>query len=224
VRPLLVALLLVAGSAPRLTAQADVVARLDRRVPPPVARAVAEIAAAAAARGLPVEPLVQKAIEGGAKRVAADRVVAAVRALATQLGAAAAALRADGIEHPGAGVIEGGAEALSAGLTAEQVGELARTSRLPYDPALTLRVAATLTSLGVPPKQTLDLMEGMMQAGRTPNDLLNLPSQIQEGVARGVTPAQAAQGLARGAAHAPWAHGSELPPGQTKTKTNPHKP
>ncbi len=196
-RPLLVALLLVAGSAPRLTAQGDVAARLDRRVPPPVARAVTEIAAGAAARGLPVEPLVQKAIEGGAKRVAADRVIAAVRALATQLEGAAAALRASGIEHPGAGVIEGGAEALSAGLDAEQIGE---------------------------PKQTVDLMEAMMQAGRTPNDLLSLPTQVQEGVARGKTPAQAARGLGRGAEHAPWAHGSELPPGQTKTKTNPHKP
>jgi hypothetical protein len=224
VRPLLVALLLVAGSAPRLTAQADVAARLDRRVPPPVARAVTEIAAGAAARGLPVEPLVQKAIEGGAKRVAADRVIAAVRALATQLEAAAAALRAGGIEHPGAGVIEGGADALSAGLNPEQIGELARTSKQPYDPAMTLRVAATLASLGVPPKQTVDLMEGMMQAGRTPNDLLSLPTQVQEGVARGRTPAQAAGGLGRGAEHAPWAHGSELPPGQAKTKTNPHKP
>jgi len=46
-----------------LSAQ-DVQPRLDRRVSPEVQRAVQVIAADAAARGLPVEPLVQKAIEG----------------------------------------------------------------------------------------------------------------------------------------------------------------
>ncbi len=62
----------------RLTAQ-DVGARLDGRVPLEVQRAVQDIAADAAAHGLPTEPLVQKAIEGGAKRVPAERLIAAVR-------------------------------------------------------------------------------------------------------------------------------------------------
>ena len=91
----------------------------------------------------------------------------------------------------------------------------------------TLRVAATLAALGVPPKNTVDLLEGVISAGRSPSELLDLPSEVQAGVAQGATPAQAAQGLGRGAAHAPpgqpgrppgWA-----PPGQQKPP-NPHKP
>src|SRR2546426_7676827 len=41
--------------------------RSNGRVPAEVVPAVAGVAASAASRGLPVEPLIQKAIEGGAK-------------------------------------------------------------------------------------------------------------------------------------------------------------
>jgi hypothetical protein len=215
----IVVLLLLAGSALRLAAQADVSARLDGRVPPEVARAVAEVATSAAGRGLPVEPLVQKAIEGGAKGVPADRVVAAVRALAAQLDAAAGALRSGGIASPGAEVVEGGAYALSAGLNGNQVTDLARASHGPYDAALMLRVAATLAALGVPPRATLELVQDMIRAERAPADILSLPTQVQAGVARGATPAQAATAISRGAPNAPpgrppgW-----VPPGQAKPK------
>jgi len=74
-------------------AQQDVAARLAGRVPPEIAALVQQLAADAAARGLPVDPLVQKAIEGGAKGVPADRVASAVRAVAAQLDAAAVALQ-----------------------------------------------------------------------------------------------------------------------------------
>src|SRR5438132_303326 len=94
VKQVVVALALTALVALPLAAQApDVAARLTGRVPPEVVSAVAGIAASAAGRGLPVEPLVQKAIEGGAKGKPADRVIAAVRALSDQLAAAAAASR-----------------------------------------------------------------------------------------------------------------------------------
>ena len=78
----------------------DVQARLDGRVSPEVQRAVQGIAADAAARGLPVDPLVQKAVEGGAKRVPSDRVIAAVRALAGRLGEAMDAVRDAGVAAP----------------------------------------------------------------------------------------------------------------------------
>jgi hypothetical protein len=204
-----------------LAAQGDVAARLAGRVPPDVARAVQEIAATAGARGLPVEPLIEKAIEGGAKGVPADRLIAAVRTLAGRLGEAASALHEGGVGTPDADVVEGAAYALNAGLSAGQVRDLVRVSRSPYEPGLTLRVAATLAALGVPPKKTVELVETMIAAGRSPADLLDLPGQVQAGVAHGATPAQAAEGLGRAAAHAPagrppgW-----VPPGQV----NPHKP
>jgi hypothetical protein len=226
VRRVVVTLTLAALVAPRLAAQApEVAARLTGRVPPEVVSAVAGIAASASERGLPVEPLVQKAIEGGAKGKPADRVIAAVRTLSDQLAAAADALRSAG-ERADADVVEGGAYALGAGLGVKQVQELARASHPPYDAALTLRVAATLAALGVPPQNTVDLLLGVMGAGRSPNDLLDLPGEVEEGVAKGATPAQAAQGLGRAAAHAPPGRTGGppvVPPGQQRPP-NPHKP
>lgn len=215
----LVAVLLAVVAAARLAAQADVGARLDRRVHPEVARAVQEIATSLAARGLPVEPIIQKALEGGAKGVPDERVIAAVRALAAQLEGAANALRTAGIERPNGDAIDGAAYALSTGLEAKQVAAIARASRPPLDPALTLRVAGTLAALGVPPGTTLNLVQGEIRAGRTPDDILNLPSEVQAGIARGSTPTEAAAGLARAAAaRAAGGPPHDVPPGKSKSR------
>jgi len=167
VRTIGLALTLVLGSTltGALSAQ-DVRAQLDGRVSPEVQRTVRGIAADAAARGLPVDPLVQKAIEGAAKGVPSDRVIAAVRALAGRLAEAREAVRAGGVATPSGDVVEGGADALNAGISGRQVSDLVRVSQPPYDPALTLQVAATLAALGVPPKQALELVQGMISAGR----------------------------------------------------------
>jgi hypothetical protein len=204
-----------------LAAQGDVAGRLSGRVPPDVARAVQDVAAGLTARGLPADPLVDKAIEGAAKRVPAERVIAAVRALAGRLDQAARALRAGGIAAPRADAVEGGADALNAGLGPDQVRDLAKLSQPPYDAALTLRVAAELAGLGVGPQETLDLLRDVIKTGGTPSDLLNLPAEVASGVARGQTPVQAAHGVGRGNVGTPPpsrpAHPSSGP-------GNPHKP
>ncbi|MGH7530847.1 MAG: hypothetical protein ACREMN_10740, partial [Gemmatimonadales bacterium] len=64
---------------------AQVEALLAGRVSPEIAQLVRALAADAVARGLPVDPVVQKAIEGSAKAVPADRVATALRAVAAQL-------------------------------------------------------------------------------------------------------------------------------------------
>ncbi len=202
----------------------DVQPRLDGRVSPEVQRAVQRIAADAAAQGLPIDPLVQKAIEGAAKGVPGDRVIAAVRALAGRLGQSMAAVREGGVSTPGGDIVEGGADALNAGLTGPEVSDLVRVSQPPQDPTLTLRVAATLAALGVPAKQVLTLLQGLISNGGSQSDLLGLPGQVQTGVAQGATPAQAAAGLARAAGGLPPGRNPDwVPPGQRKPK-NPHKP
>ncbi len=202
----------------------DVQPRLDGRVSPEVQRAVQRIAADAAAQGLPIEPLVQKAIEGAAKGVPGDRVIAAVRALAGRLGQSMAAVREGGVSTPGGDIVEGGADALNAGLTGPEVSDLVRVSQPPQDPTLTLRVAATLAALGVPAKQVLTLLQWLISNGGSQSDLLGLPGQVQTGVAQGATPAQAAAGLARAAGGLPPGRNPGwVPPGQRKPK-NPHKP
>lgn len=209
------------AALPLAAAAQDVAARLDGHVSAQVVRAVQDIAQGAVGRGLPVEPLIQKAIEGGAKGVSADRVIGAVRTLAARLDEARSALRDAGIAVPNPEAVEGGADALNAGLNAGQLRELVRVSQPPYDLAVTLRVAATLAALGVPANTALELVQDMIKAGRAPNDLLDLPSEVQAGTARGATPAQAAQALAHGAAHAPQARPPRAPPPH---HTNSRKP
>jgi len=194
----------------------DVTARLAGRVSPEVRQAVAKIASDAATRGLPVDPLVEKAIEGAAKGVPA------VRALEGRLGDASAAVRDAGLTAPDGDVVEGAADALNAGLSASDVRDLVRVSHSPYDPALTLRVAATMAALGVPATQATELVEDAIRAGRSTAELMALPSQVQADIGRGATPEQAAQGLARAAA----AGRPAVPPGLEKKgkPANPHRP
>jgi hypothetical protein len=183
---------------PAVLAAQDVATRLNGRISPAVAQAVQGIVDDARARGLPVELLVQKALEGGAKGVPGDRVVAAVRVLAGRLDEARAALQEGGIRSPSPEAVESGVYALNAGLDARQVRDLGRVSRDPYNPALTLRIAATLTALGVPARQGLELVEHMIQERRGPRELLDLPNEVREAMARGATAAEAAEGLEGG--------------------------
>ena len=205
-------LLALVGGGTTLRAQ-DISTRLAGRVSPEVAALVQRLATSAAARGLPVDPLIQKAIEGGAKGVPADRIAAAVRALAGQLDVAAAALTRAGPTHPDTDAIAAGAFALNAGLNDTNVTTLARVSGPRHTEAATLRVAGTLAAMGVPAAQTVELVTQVIEAGGESADVLALPGQVSEGVShgRGVTPAQAAAGLARAAAARANAPGQQKP-------------
>jgi hypothetical protein len=205
-------LLALVGGGTALHAQ-DVSARLAGRVSPEVAAQVQRLATAAAARGLPVDPLIQKAIEGTAKGVPADRITAAVRALAGQLDVAAAALSRAGPAHPDTDAIAAGAFALNAGLSDANVTDLARVSAPRHTEAATLRVAGTLAAMGVPATQTVELVTQVIAAGGESADVVALPAQVTAGVShgQGVTPAQAAAGLARAAAARANAPGQQRP-------------
>ncbi len=211
-------LLSVAAVWAPLAAQQDVTARLAGRVPPAVAAAVRVLADSASARGLPVDPLVDKAIEGGAKSVPPERVVMAVRLVLAQLDAAAAGIRVGGVVIPDGETIEAAAFTLAAGMTEPQVSELVKLSTTPYSPAATLRVAGTLTALGVPAVQTVALLRETIRSGHTTADLGGLPGEVRVQMARGRTPAQAAAGLARAAAARAAA------PGQAKPDKHPDNP
>jgi hypothetical protein len=210
VKTLCVSLLLAICST-AVTAQ-DVTARLGGRVSPEVAALVQQLASAAAARGLPVDPLIQKAIEGSAKGVPADRVATALRALSGQLDAAAAALQQAGAA-PDTDAIAAGAFALNAGLREQDVTTLAQVSRPSSSVAATLRVASTLAAMGVPAAEVVELVTQVIASGGGANEVLGLPAEVMAGVSRGrgVTPAQAAAGLARAAAARANAPGQNKP-------------
>ena len=213
------ATLLLAAAAP-LAAQQDLTARLGARVPPAVVAAAQALADTAQARGLPIDPLIDKAIEGAAKGVAPERVVVALRMVFDQLGGAAAAIRDGGDAAPDAGTIEAGAFALSAGLSGAQISALVRASTSPNTPATTLRVAGTLSAMGVPADQTTNLIRATIRNGAATADVLSLPGRVQAQMARGQTPAQAASGLSRAAAHGT----PPTVPGQAKNPGAQHRP
>ena len=196
--------------------------RLGDRVSPELTALATQLGTAAAARGLPVDPIIQKAIEGSAKAVPVDRVAAAMRLVVSQLDAAHGALLA-GSAALGADTvaIAAGAFALTAGLKERDVAALSRTAAPAPDVIVGLRVAGTLVALGVPPAETVSLVQASLQSGHPAGELLSLPEQVQTQVARGATPAQAAAGLARAAA-AQAAHGP--PPGRGEGHPPPPHP
>ena len=187
-------------TAPSLAAQQTIADRLAGRVSPQLATLVSELGTAAATRGLPVDPLIQKAIEGSAKGVAPDRVATAVWLVASQLDTAAAALRSSGLTPFDTVTVAAAGFAINAGLNGRNIAELARTGGPAADIVVGLRVAGTLAALGVPPSEAVTLVSAELRVGRASTDLLALPGRVQAEIARGNTPAQAAAGLARAAA------------------------
>lgn len=212
-------LLVLAGAfGGALAGQQTVTQRLTGHVAPSVVVAVQALADSAGARGLPVAPLVNKALEGGVKGVPADRIVSAVRTVFAQLGVSAGALRGAGVTTPEA--IEAGAFALAAGLDSNDVATVARSADRSHPAATALQVVATLVALGVPKGQGVALVQATIRSGQPVADLESLPSQVQARVGQGVPPAQAAAGLERAAN----AHVAPKPHGQGQEHGNPHRP
>lgn len=216
----LAASILILGAGGGLAAQRDVSARLAGRVPPAVAAGVSALVDSARVRGLPVTPLVDKALEGVVKGVPVDRILPAVRVVLDQLDAAASAVRGTGDVPPGDAAVEAGAFALAAGLSPADVGEIARSADRSHPTAVALQVGGALAALGVPRAETVGLVRAAIRSGRPLGDFVSLPGQVQAAMARGAPPAAAAAGLERAAA----AHQPPRPQGQGKGQGNPHKP
>jgi hypothetical protein len=174
--------MLVAALAPRgdAAAQDQRLARLSAG-----ARAGVEPVLDSARRdGLPIEPLVDRALEGASKRADDARIVAAVRRLAVDLGAARDAL--------GAGVsdaeIGAGASALRAGA---RPGDLAllRAERPRQSVTVAAALLTDLVALGVPP----DTATGAVIALGAADDAAYLAfwRSVERDVSLGATPVAA---------------------------------
>jgi hypothetical protein len=185
------------GAAPLAAQRTDVTAQLAGRVPSTVMQAVQALTESAGVAGVPSSPLVQKALEGAAKNVPADRVVGVLQILLSREVTALAALRQGGVTSPDAAAVEGATFAIEAGLSASDVSALARASGGLYAASTTMRVAGTLAAMGVSAAGTVRLVSAALAAGVSPGDLGTFPASVESAVARGMTPAQAAEGLAR---------------------------
>ena len=154
--------------------------RLDSTTRPIVAALVDSARAAA----LPTEPLVQRALEGATKRAPTDRIVAAVRRLALDLGHARDAL------GPTASPTELGAAAaaLRAGAPPATLTELRRIRRESL--TVPLAVLTDLVGSGVPVDSAAAAVLSLAAKARDA-DLVEFRRAVERDIALGAPPASA---------------------------------
>lgn len=196
-------LLLLACAALPLAAQ-SVRPRLEGRVPPDVIPVIDSIVRAAAADSLPIEPLVQKALEGGAKHVSSDRIVLAVRLRRDRLEAARALLVRAGDSLPVTPLkVTAVATALSRGVPGPTVERV--VAGLPGEPhAAALQAVADLRAHNFDPDSSAQLILDASRLGVPHDRFLDVATAAIHEVQRGSTKAEA---LARVRAELP-----NLPP------------
>ena len=148
--------------------------RLAERLDPATASAVQRVVDSADQAGLPTEPLIQKALEGGTLGAPGDRIQTAVVALYGQLGRARDALGRDADEAE----LTTAAGALRAGLPPSALRRLQslRTGRPLVVP---LAVLTDLVTEGVPPEEATSSVLALAREGRPDDEFVALRREVQ---------------------------------------------
>jgi hypothetical protein len=150
----------------------------------------------AQARGLPVEPLVAKGIEGAAKGVAGDRIVVAVRATADRMARAQLLLRST---RPATSAeIVAVADAMQRNVPEDALRKLSADPRGRATIALSAYALADLMASGVPLAVGLDVIGAWRAGGADAAKLKEVPATIERLMRQGVAPARAGAGVAAG--------------------------
>ncbi len=159
--------------------------RLAGRVPPAALPAIDSIIATALAESLPTEPLVQKALEGSAKNVPADRLVNGVRRGLLQLRAARVIVaRAVPGQSPPEGHVAAVSAALARGLPAPIVERLLTVA--PNEaPGPALHAAADLIAHRFDPDSAADLLVDAHNKGLRDGRLLDVAVAADHELQRG---------------------------------------
>jgi hypothetical protein len=182
----LFALLIVfASPAARPAAAQD--ARLIARLDPAIVPGVSALVDSARAEGLPVEPLVQKALEGGAKGAGPLAIQQAVHRLLARLRTAHDAV-GDSATEP---ELVAAAATLELGASPSALRAL-REERWEGSLAAPLMGFAFLLQRGVPPDGSLEIVRSMLQARLTDADFSALRRLVDQDVRAGAPPADAA--------------------------------
>ena len=175
--PAVLVLALVAG---RVEAQDPRLARLDRRVQTEVTALVDS----ARSLGIPSEPVVDKALEGAAKRAPNDRIVNVVRSRFRELVAARGALGSGALDAE----IIAAADALHAGASAQVITAL-RTQRPNAPLTIPLAVLADLIARGVPADTASSAILALATKPATDAEFADLRDDVERDIAKGVPPA-----------------------------------
>jgi hypothetical protein len=191
VRPLIV--LAVVALPVTLGAQDARSARLDGKLDGETQAVVLRTLDSARTRGLPVEPLVDKALEGATKRAAGPRIQAAVAMLMQRLETARDALA----PNPGPRDIAAGADALAYGATREALVTM-RAIRPNESIAVPLGVLTQLVAGGVPVARATRVVADLLRRGARDEQLIALNNDVRAFVAAGVSPQAALDVRMRG--------------------------
>jgi hypothetical protein len=158
-----------------------------RGAPPELAAQVQQIVSRAANEGLPTGPIADKALEGWAKRAPADRLLMAAGDLRVRLAAGRQAALEAQVQNPPAALVAAAAQALGRGMTPEDVRTLVRSAG-PVEAATTgLMVASSLAAQGIGRTAATRAVERAFRDGRTPSQVLELPSVAAALIARGMS-------------------------------------
>lgn len=145
-------------------------------------------------QGLPVEPLLDKAVEGIAKNIAGERIAGAVGVLAGELSRARTLLR-DGVP-PVPADVAAVADALRRGVPEGSVRRLSERAGDGEPVALAVHTLGDLMDRGVPAGQALTVIEAWRERGARADELRELPAAVERLMRQGVLPEQAAAAVA----------------------------
>jgi hypothetical protein len=157
--------------------------RLER-LDPDTRSAVAAVVDLAHGIGLPVEPIIQRALEGATKGAPGARIVAAVRKLAADLGTARTALGTTSSEAE----LQAAVAALRAGATPQVIAHLRDVRRPPLTMALS--VLADLVASGVPADSAAAAVLALAPKARDA-DLVEFRRAVERDIALGAPPGTA---------------------------------
>jgi hypothetical protein len=207
-------LVLVGGSA---AAQDSPRTRAQSLLPAEVFAEVDALARAAEQDGVPGDILFNKALEGNAKHVPAERIVPAVRAYSGRLQEARTAFGPDA----GGPLLIAGADALQRGVGA---GLLQSLGENPERSPTACLVLADLVETGVGGEQALGLLREAMRMRSRDQQMLDMSAQVRRLMRQGESAANAVEQVRRslrsgrgGGVTAPVAPGSE-PTTQTRRR------
>lgn len=161
--------------------------RLRARLGPEAADRLRTIVDRAAERGAPADPLLDKALEGAAKGVPADRIAPALETFARRLERSAGLVG----RPAGPDAVVAGADALSRGVPAEEVRRVARSAPA-GGRAVPLVVLGDLVEAGVPARSAADVVREAVRGGRSQQELLRIPARVRRMIRQGVPPSRAA--------------------------------
>lgn len=167
--------------------------RLRGRLDGSTHAAVSAVIDSARRAGLPLEPLVNKALEGASKNAPGPRIASAVLSLSGHLLTARAALGAES----SAAELTAGADAVRAGARQAHLARL-RESRPGASLLVPLGVLTDLVARGVPVETAASVVLVLAERGAADADFLTLRREVERDIVAGAPPAAAANVRAQG--------------------------